>query len=134
MDIEVMHRQLAGLMQFKARVQEILDRPAADPASSVSESDLAEIRGEVAKLEPVLLGINTQLGDLQTFRTEITGKLAAVADMLDWFGQNKEGIETLLSIGDEMARKADQSGATRAAAPAEPASGETTQAAPPAGA
>lgn len=108
MDIDVIVKHMPGLLEFKKRVEALLD--GAEAASGTVAEALSN---EVADLRKTISSISDDVAALGVLRsgddkrlTDISGLLdglAGLKDMADWFAANREGLEVLLSIGDDLA-------------------------------
>jgi hypothetical protein len=138
MDIDLIAKHMPGLIEFKRRIEAMLD--AAD-AGSGSTSEL--LSNQVANLRKTLSGIAEEVAALQVLRsgddkrlTDISGLidgLAGLKDMAEWFAANHAGLDVLLSIGDDLAPTAlshdeplPQPDPVPAPAPAEPTAAPST--------
>jgi hypothetical protein len=134
-DIDAMNKHVTRLISWKAEVQETLSRfkelsaqeaTGGDTSSSETLShrvdDLArQFEAQAAKLD--------QMANLQTLSASVEGRLESVSTdvndfkakfpeervnaldfLLTWFQDNREGLEVLLSLGDETTEKAASGG------------------------
>jgi hypothetical protein len=125
MDHDLMAKEVTGLKQFKQRAEEAIAfyegikaagglPPAAPGASGMSPEERQKLDDIGAQLQ-VLLASNedfsTKLDALQVARVDFSAKIEGVdrllegvsglKDMAEWFAQNREGLEILLSMDGE---------------------------------
>lgn len=113
MDIDLIAKHMPGLIEFKKRVEALLE--AAD-AGSGSTSEV--LGNEIAELRKTISAIGDNVAALEVLRSgddkrlsEIGGLLdglAGLKDMAEWFAANRAGLDVLLSIGDDLVKPAPQ--------------------------
>lgn len=96
--------RMKGLETFRKRIEALLaGGPGETTAAEVLDGKIGDQGKRLDELEETVTGMQQRL---ETAEGAITGEkldLAGLADMVTWFGQNREGLEALLSIGDDLA-------------------------------
>lgn len=119
MDLDVIAKHMPGLLEFKKRVEALLEAADAGSGSATEalsnqvtdlRSALGKIGDDVAALQVLRSGddkkltdIGEQVSALQVSKEEAESFSERLTTMLDWFEANRDGLEVLLSIGDDMA-------------------------------
>jgi hypothetical protein len=110
MDIDVIAKHMPGLLEFKKRVEALLEGAEAGSGTAAEalsnqiadlRSALGKIGNDVTALQVLRSGDDKRLADI----SGLLDGLAGLKDMAEWFAQNREGLEVLLSIGDDLAPK-----------------------------
>lgn len=105
MDHDVMHRHVQGLVKFKDRFEKVLEwaeaqMTAAADAPAVSgetptADQIAEVRKDLADLGEHLTTVQQAYETMATLAQNMT-------EMRNWFAENHEALDLLLSVGDEQ--------------------------------
>lgn len=129
MDLDAMHKEVAGLKNFRARVERAIAfmeglqaggfMPGAQPeggaAVALSDDQLAAITKPLANaldaklqmLDVTLASYDDRLKSIEAAKLDPT-VLERLETMLTWFDANQEGLEVLLSLdGDPDADTSD---------------------------
>lgn len=103
MDLDTLHLRVTGLLEFKKRIEAMLEGVDAGSSSTAEISGrLDQLSEQATSIASVLDDVKTEIAALRTFRVDASAKLDGVNDMLAWFGTNKDALDTLLSIGDDF--------------------------------
>lgn len=141
MDLDVVHRQVQGLIAFRTKVEQFIsnaghdieaeagvsslgDRVAALEAKSGSApaGDTTGLADRISALEGKFDDLSTKVADLPAILDGVSklADLAAQKDRLlaaaDWVDQNGQQVAELLKIGDDLAPAAGTANAGAAAA------------------
>ena len=120
MDLDVVHRHVKELRDWKAKVEQLLSSGTLDRLIALSHAELpgdpGELKAHVAELAETVTGLQQTLeklpetisASLQEALKPLEAKLAAVdkladaavLDLLDWLAGNREAIDVLLSLGE----------------------------------
>lgn len=122
MDLDVVHRHVKELRDWKTKVERLLSGDNLDKLIALSHAELpgdpGELKAHVADLADTVTGIQQTLEKLpetisaslqealQPLRSKLDAveKLAdpAVLEMLDWLARNREAIDVLLTLGETV--------------------------------
>lgn len=126
MDLDAVHRQVQGLVKFRAQVEAFLANAGHDLAAEAADMSLGtrltSLEETVTGIQQELDGLGPKLADLPAL-LEGVNKLADLAAQkdrilaaLDWIDQNKEQVAALVQIGDDLADPAGKDGGGAAGA------------------
>lgn len=114
MEVDIIGRHVTGLLEFKKRVEAIID--AAEGGEQTAAEHLSgridDLTSKIEGLDAWMTGVTPKIEELLSLKVDVEEKLSGVGDMLTWFGENRAALDVLISIGDDLA--------TKAAAPTEP--------------
>jgi hypothetical protein len=115
MDIDLIAKHMPGLLEFKKRVEALLEGAEAGSgtAAEALNGRIDDVRKELSDLGEHVAALQVSKDEAESFSERLTG-------MLDWFEANREGLEVLLSIGDDLAPKPDPAAAPIAEPTADP--------------
>lgn len=118
MDLDVIHKNVQGLMAFKAKVESLLANAGTDlgAEATASMSDrFKAVEDRLTELEEHVSSIQQAFDDLGPKLQDLPAVLEGVANlqaMAEWFADHREGLEALLSIGDDFAPQQDPASGT----------------------
>lgn len=148
MDLDVVHRHVKELRDWKAKVEQLFSGGTLDRLIALSHAELpgdpGELKAHVAELAETVTGLQQSYEKIAAItgealaealqplkvQLEAVGKLAdpAVLDLLDWLARNREAVDVLLSLGEttdgddnEASQQPGGPDAPSAANPVEPA-------------
>lgn len=104
MDLDALHSHVTGLLAFKKRLEAMIEGSGA--GSSVAEM----LNAEIDSVRVSVTDLADHVATIQQFKDEVSPLLEGLAglqDMAQWFAENRDGLEVLLSFGGELKTAAD---------------------------